>query len=312
MSFILDALKKSENERQKQSSPALFEVKVAAPARRFPVWAIVVGVLLGVNLVVLIAVLLLRERQDPAVQATQAQIAAARAADTSSAPGGMPQPAPGAPSGGAQSNSPVTPPTGPAAGNAAGNAANTAAAALIGPDGLPVAGSPAYGDRLGTPIATGAPDPRSAASSRFNPPLIEDDDFPEDDLPVVRGTPITPADYAPAIAGPSPTPGLPPQPAGYPMPADTGPAQPPGRGTTTRASGIPSRDDLMASGMGDLPPATVGLHVYDRNPAARFVFVNGARAREGDVLQNGLRVDEITPEGTVLSFRGSRFLVPIQ
>ena len=50
MSFILDALKKSENERQKQSGPALYEVKVAAPARRFPVWAVVVGALLGVFL----------------------------------------------------------------------------------------------------------------------------------------------------------------------------------------------------------------------------------------------------------------------
>ena len=40
MSFILDALKKSETDRQRQSAPALFEVKVAAPRRRFPLWAI--------------------------------------------------------------------------------------------------------------------------------------------------------------------------------------------------------------------------------------------------------------------------------
>ena len=52
MSFILDALKKSETDRQRQTSPALFEVKVAAPRRRFPVWAIALGVLLGVNLLV--------------------------------------------------------------------------------------------------------------------------------------------------------------------------------------------------------------------------------------------------------------------
>jgi general secretion pathway protein A len=36
MSFILDALKKSETDRQRQASPALFEVKVAAPRRKFP------------------------------------------------------------------------------------------------------------------------------------------------------------------------------------------------------------------------------------------------------------------------------------
>jgi general secretion pathway protein B len=58
MSFILDALKKSETDRQRQSAPALFEVKVAAPRRRFPLWALGLGVLLGINMLVLMWVLL--------------------------------------------------------------------------------------------------------------------------------------------------------------------------------------------------------------------------------------------------------------
>ena len=53
MSFILDALKKSESDRQRQSSPALFEVKVAAPRRRFPSWAIGLAVLLAINIAIL-------------------------------------------------------------------------------------------------------------------------------------------------------------------------------------------------------------------------------------------------------------------
>src|SRR6202008_3653010 len=48
MSFILDALKKSETDRQRQSAPALFEVKVAAPRRRLPLWAVGLAGLLGV------------------------------------------------------------------------------------------------------------------------------------------------------------------------------------------------------------------------------------------------------------------------
>src|SRR5579872_1877261 len=52
MSFILDALKKSESERQRQSGPALFEVKVAAPRGRFAPWAVLLGALLMVNLVI--------------------------------------------------------------------------------------------------------------------------------------------------------------------------------------------------------------------------------------------------------------------
>ncbi|HUN27711.1 MAG TPA: general secretion pathway protein GspB [Steroidobacteraceae bacterium] len=52
MSFILDALKKSESERQRQNGPALFEVKVAPPRSRFAMWAIALGTLLAVNGVV--------------------------------------------------------------------------------------------------------------------------------------------------------------------------------------------------------------------------------------------------------------------
>src|SRR5262245_45480997 len=71
MSFILDALKKSESDRQRQSSPALFEVKVAAPRRRYPLWAVGLGALLAVNMLVLVWVLM-RHPADPAVQAAVA------------------------------------------------------------------------------------------------------------------------------------------------------------------------------------------------------------------------------------------------
>jgi general secretion pathway protein B len=67
MSFILDALKKSENDRQRSSGPALFEVRVAPPRSRFPVWAIAVGVLLMVNLGV-VAWLVLRTNQTAVAQ----------------------------------------------------------------------------------------------------------------------------------------------------------------------------------------------------------------------------------------------------
>ncbi len=92
MSFILDALKKSENERQRQSSPALFEVKVAAPRRKFPLWAAGLALLLGVNMLVLVWVVL-RHPEAPATQsaATQPQAPAASPAPAiaSTAPPGM-------------------------------------------------------------------------------------------------------------------------------------------------------------------------------------------------------------------------------
>lgn len=49
MSFILDALKKSETERQRQNGPALFEAKVAARRHGLPGWAVALGVLLAIN-----------------------------------------------------------------------------------------------------------------------------------------------------------------------------------------------------------------------------------------------------------------------
>jgi general secretion pathway protein B len=49
MSFILDALKKSESERQRQAGPALLEARIVRPSRRPPVWAIAIGLLLLIN-----------------------------------------------------------------------------------------------------------------------------------------------------------------------------------------------------------------------------------------------------------------------
>ena len=54
MSFILDALKKSEAERQRQAGPTLLSVRITPPRRRLPVWAMVVAVLLAANLIALL------------------------------------------------------------------------------------------------------------------------------------------------------------------------------------------------------------------------------------------------------------------
>jgi len=65
MSFILDALKKSESDRQRQGGPALFEVKVAPPRHALPPWAVAIAVLLLANLGV-VAWFLLRHTPAPA------------------------------------------------------------------------------------------------------------------------------------------------------------------------------------------------------------------------------------------------------
>jgi general secretion pathway protein B len=92
MSFILDALKKSEIERQRQTMPGLIEAGVAKPRPRLPVWAIALAVLLGINLIVLVYVL---SRGGPSALRTKA--AASPADIASSADAGAGHPPPGAP-----------------------------------------------------------------------------------------------------------------------------------------------------------------------------------------------------------------------
>ncbi|MFZ1906800.1 MAG: hypothetical protein WAU56_15535, partial [Steroidobacteraceae bacterium] len=65
MSFILDALKKSESDRQRQSGPALFEVKVAPRRPGLPAWALAIGVLFVVNLGIVLWILLRKPAPSP-------------------------------------------------------------------------------------------------------------------------------------------------------------------------------------------------------------------------------------------------------
>jgi len=101
MSFILDALKKSEAERQRQAGPALLEMRVVPPRRGLPAWAIALALLLLVNLGVL-AWLALRTAGVPAPAAATAAPAGPMAgrpppvADAPGAPPGAASPVPGA------------------------------------------------------------------------------------------------------------------------------------------------------------------------------------------------------------------------
>lgn len=214
MSFILDALRKSENARLRQEHPAMFEARPAPTRRRFPAWFLALGLLLGLNLLVLLYVLLRGERS----------ASAAPPATTVTAP--------------AMASAP-TPATMPAS----------------IPATMPAA-------TAGTPPMTPIPSAPSAASSR----------------------PTTPVSTASSTVAPA-----------APV------AAPPAR----------TRDDLLAAG-GAVPEVQVSLHVYDADPAKRFVFLNGQRLREGDVAADGLRVERIEADGVVLDHRGSAFKVPLE
>ena len=84
MSFILDALKKSENERQRTIGPSLADAPVRREQSDRPWWAVAVAALLVINLGVLIVVLI-RNRTD-AEPATPPAPAVATPSQTAPAP----------------------------------------------------------------------------------------------------------------------------------------------------------------------------------------------------------------------------------
>lgn len=57
MSFILDALQKSENQRQRQLGPGLATVRRGKTRQAVPVWVPVLAILLGVNILILVFVM---------------------------------------------------------------------------------------------------------------------------------------------------------------------------------------------------------------------------------------------------------------
>lgn len=90
MSFILDALKKSENERQRQVGPSLADVQVSQHRNNKPWWVVAVGALLVLNLGVLLVVLM----RDGDAKSSAPQAAPANAPTAQARPGTqMPLPA---------------------------------------------------------------------------------------------------------------------------------------------------------------------------------------------------------------------------
>lgn len=56
-----------------------------------------------------------------------------------------------------------------------------------------------------------------------------------------------------------------------------------------------------------LPEFVMSAHIYDKVPSKRFVLINGLKTREGEESREEITVVEILPNGAVLSFEGNRF-----
>lgn len=98
MSFILEALRKSEHERQRKIGPSLADVQIRPQRSEKPWWAFAVGALLLINLAVLLVVLIrgggeAKQTQAPAQVETLPPPAATQVPTRSTAVGATPPPA---------------------------------------------------------------------------------------------------------------------------------------------------------------------------------------------------------------------------
>jgi general secretion pathway protein B len=285
MSFILDALKKSELERQRQTIPGLMDAGPLERRPRFPLWAVALVALLGVNLVVLLIVLLRSTPPSTHVNPTGSLSAPAPA---SASPGVSPSAsAVPAASGSSESTSPAT----------AGSVSPPVGAA---PPEAPVTPAPRATQSL-------APAPPSRSAKHFSPM----DGAPE-------YAPEIPADddgggrASPASESEAPHPGA--ARSGAPSAGAARAHDPVLTADEERANEevLPTISEIDLSGQPALPDLHLDVHVFAIKPADRFVYINERKYREGAALADGLTLERIRRDGVVLNYHGLRFVLPRQ
>ena len=255
MSFILDALKKSESERRDRSGPQLTYATGGAEREALPRWVVVLAILLLVNLLVLGGLFLVKPRQ-PAVSRQDAPVNAATV--------------------------PVAEPPARAdqAGQQRGGAAESGTATANRPSDGRSAGQATISQAAGGPARSLQEEAAVAIAQPTTPELAGD-------AANTRATTRQPAQ------------------------ADSEPAALPEPVLMDNEPTPPSLSELQGRGMlMNLPALGVDLHVYAAQPAARFVFINLNRYREGERLREGPLVVRITPDGVILQHEGQRFLLP--
>jgi len=68
-----------------------------------------------------------------------------------------------------------------------------------------------------------------------------------------------------------------------------------------------SQNELPLQIQREIPSMEIQLHAYANEPAERLVSINSIRLREGGSLMLGLKLEQITPDGMIFSYKGFRF-----
>ena len=276
MSYILDALKHSQDSRSRGAIPGLGSQAATVrpgPSRRERIWRLVALA----TLVLLLAVL--------AVMAWQRWLGAAPAPERATPPVAA-QPA-GAPASVAQA---------PAA-------AVGAPVARTAPAATPVPGEPAAapgestapglealkelaGVRVDVDEPQPAPAPKSGAAAAGPPPIVQ-----KLELPVER----------PPLAAPTAKP----QPLVPAMPRDEASSAP--EPQSAEYGDVEHWKELPAPIQRQLRETPFNVHIYSSDPKLRFVKSGGRTLREGDAINEELRVLHITRDGVIVGYKGGKY-----
>ena len=264
MSFILDALRKAERDRNLGRTPSLGDVTATAPRkpsqRPSPRTLGLIALVMGL----LIVTVWLWPRHPPVTAPPPKAEAPPAAVAAAPAPSSEPVPA--------QPMEPVPEPAPPAPEIATAVPTD----ATLSPD-VPA-------ESIDDLMAEPEPEPEPAAA------IVDDVPPPE-----VAATGPASAPTGDALeADPAPT-----------LEEAPPPAEP------AAASDAPLLRDMPSDYRGAFPALRVDVHVYDDDPARRWVMVNGRKAMEGTTLGEGPTVSRITPEGIVFDFRGRSVLFPL-
>lgn len=281
MSYILEALKKAQAERQLGDLPTIHAPAVgAAPAsgaglRNKPL-------VLALAALGLVTAGLLALVWRPAPQAAAGGAPASPGANVAVAQAAMAAPTP--------APAPVAP---------APTAVVTSAA--------PVAVAPAQ------PSPAPAPAPAPAAQASLPVPAQAVAASPGPGLSVAapqRTAPARVAATAPVLAGEA----LPRHHGGAPdVAAKPAPSEP-----AAGAASAPAAQDEAVQNVRDLPEPiqraipsiTMGGYMYSRNPADRLLLIDKVLRHEGEEVAPGLVLDKLLPKAAVFTFKGYRYRVP--
>lgn len=76
---------------------------------------------------------------------------------------------------------------------------------------------------------------------------------------------------------------------------------------TAKDAGVMTMAELPPQIQQELPKLAVLAHSYSSKPKARFVFINDRMVHEEESPTPGLKLEQITPDGMIFSYKGFRF-----